>query len=100
MKVSYREAGGVAGLSRGVEVDLESLPPAEARRLRKLVERAGLQRGSTRGPSGARDLVGYEIVIEDDDGRRVFRFDDATVPESATELLADLQGRAKPIPLR
>lgn len=100
MRISYREAGGFAGLNRGADVDLESLPPAEAGRLRKLVERARLGGGATRASPGARDLVGYEIAIEDDDGRTVARFDDATVPESATALLEALQERARPIPLR
>ncbi|HEY6546793.1 MAG TPA: protealysin inhibitor emfourin [Vicinamibacteria bacterium] len=99
MKISYRETGGFAGLSRGVELDLESLPPAEARKLQKLVEAACLESGTARGPTGARDLVGYEIVIEKDGVRSVVRFDDASVPESATELLEALQSRARPIPL-
>jgi hypothetical protein len=99
MKISYRETGGVAGLSRGVDIDLESLPPAEARKLQKLVERAGLKGSTTRGPSGARDLVGYEIVIEKDGACSVVRFDDASVPKSATKLLEALQSRARPIPL-
>jgi len=101
MRISYREAGGFAGLSRGADLDLESLPPAQAGRLRKLVERARLRDVETRGPSAARDLVGYEIAIEDDDGRTVVaRFDDASVPESATPLLEALQKRARPIPLQ
>ena len=53
------------------DLDLESLPPAEAGRLRKLVERARLGGGATRALSGARDLVGYEIAIENDDRRTV-----------------------------
>jgi hypothetical protein len=101
MKISYREAGGFAGLNRGADLDLESLPPAEAGQLRKLVERARLGGVATRGPSAARDLVGYEIAVESDDGRTVVaRFDDASVPESATALLEALQKRARPIPLR
>jgi len=101
MKISYRQAGGFAGLNRGADLDLDSLPPAEAGRLRKLVERARLGGGATRGPSAARDLVGYEIAIESDDGRTVVtRFDDASMPESATALLEALQKRARPIPLQ
>jgi Emfourin len=99
VKISYREAGGFAGLRRGADLDLESLPPAEASRLRKLVERARLGDLEARGPSTARDLVGYEIVVEGDDGKTVVaRFDDATAPASATALLDALQKRARPIP--
>jgi hypothetical protein len=100
MKIRYREAGGFAGLSRGAEVDTASLPDAEARRVTRLVQQAAL--GDTRRESaaGARDLMGYEIVIERESGRTVARFDDATVPEAADELLEYLQGRARPIPLK
>ena len=43
--------------------------------------------------------MGYEIIIEEDGVRSVVRFDDASVPESATELLEALQSRARPTPL-
>jgi hypothetical protein len=101
VKISYRETGGFAGLKRGAEIDLESLPPGEAKRLRTLVERAHLGSVHRRGPSTARDLVGYEVAVEDDDGRTtVTRFDDATVPESAAPLLEALRKRARPAPPR
>lgn len=51
-----------------------------------------------RGPADARDLRGYEIVIQLEASRTVVRFDDATVPITADELLAYLQGQARPIP--
>lgn len=101
MKISYRETGGFAGLGRGADLDLESLPPSEATRLRKIVDEARLGDLRASGPSAARDLVGYEIAVEGDDGKRVVaRFDDATVPESATALLEVLQERARPLPPR
>jgi len=101
VKISYRETGGFAGLGRGADLDLESLPPSEAGRLRKLVEQARLGDLRTRGPSAARDLVGYEIAVEGDDGKRfVARFDDATVPASATPLREYLQERARVVPPR
>jgi hypothetical protein len=101
VKVSYRQTGGFAGLGRGADLDLEALPSAEATRLRKLVEQARLGDLRARGPSTARDLVGYEIAVEGDDGKRVVaRFDDATVPESATPLVEALQKRARPVPPR
>jgi hypothetical protein len=98
MKVRYRETGGFAGLSRAVEIDTAALPEAEARGLAALVERAALTESRRAGPPEARDLIGYEIVIESEESRTVIRFDDATVPEPAEELLAYLQRRARPIP--
>lgn len=99
MKIRFREAGGVAGLSRGCDIDTASLPVDEAREVVELVERAALKETHREGPEGARDLTGYEIVIEDEQSEVIVRFDDATVPASADGLLAYLQGRARPIPL-
>ncbi len=98
MKIRYREAGGFVGLSRGVDIDTASLPEDEARRVVSLVERAALVAEEGRGPDDARDLRGYEIVIQLEASRTVVRFDDATVPITADELLAYLQRQARPIP--
>lgn len=99
MRIRYREAGGFTGLSRGCDIDTTSLPEDEARKVVGLVEQAALKETRSEGPDGARDLMGYEIVIEDEQRRFAVRFDDATVPASADELLAYLQGRTRPIPL-
>ena len=99
MKIRYREAGGVAGLSRGCDVDTATLPEEEAHRVVALVRRAGLGESHAGGPTEARDLIGYEIRIEREAGRTVVRFDDASVPAAAEELLAYLQERTRPTPL-
>ena len=100
MRIRYREAGGFVGLQRGADIDTALLPEDEARRVQALVEQAGLQPEESTGPAEARDLRGYEIVIEAEARRTVVRFDDATVPVTADELLAYLQGRARPLPLK
>jgi hypothetical protein len=100
MKIRYREAGGFTGLSRGVDIDTASLPEDEAQRVLSLVERAGLVSQDEPAPGDARDLRGYELVIEVEARLTVVRFDDATAPPTADELLAYLQGRARPMPLR
>ena len=100
MKVRYRESGGFAGLSRGCEVDSASLPGEDARRLAALVEQAAPDDVAAPSPPEARDLLGYEIVIESEARRTVLRFDDATIPERADPLLAWLQERARPLPLK
>ena len=100
MKIRYREAGGFAGISRGCDIDTTTLPEDEARRVVALVEGAGLKSGEHDGPPAARDLKGYEIVVEDEEGRIEIRFDDATIPGSIDALLAWLQDRARPLPLK
>jgi hypothetical protein len=93
MKIRYREAGGFAGISRGVDVDTAILPDDEARHVVALVEAAGLKSGEQEGPPEARDLLGYRIVVEHDEERIVVSFDDATIPEAVDELLAWLEER-------
>lgn len=100
MKVSFRQSGGFAGLTRGCELDSETLPAAEARRLEKLVAESHLESlGSTSTPA-ARDAVTYEITVEREGGTERVRFDDLSVPESAAPLLELLQACAKPRPLQ
>lgn len=99
MKIRYREAGGFAGVSRGCDIDTGTLPEDEARHVAALVEGAALKGGQHEGPPEARDLQGYEIVVEGDEGHIVIRFDDATIPKAIDTLLAWLQDRARPLPL-
>ena len=99
MKIRYREAGGFTGLSRGVDIDTTALPEDEARQLVSLVERAGLVGQSAPPSDEARDLRGYELVIEVEATLKILRFDDATAPPTAEDLLAYLQSRARPMPL-
>ena len=100
MKIRYREAGGFAGISRGVDVDTAKLPEDEAHHVVALVEDAALQSVEREGPPEARDLQGYEIVVEREESRTVVRFDDATIPGAVGALLAWLQDRARPLPLK
>lgn len=100
MKIRYREAGGFTGLSRGVDIDTKSLPEDEAERVLSLVERASLVGQEEPAPGDARDLRSCELIIEVEASVTVVRFDDATAPPAADELLAYLQGRARPIPLK
>ena len=98
MKIRYREAGGFAGISRGVDIDTETLPADEAQRVVRLVEEAALQDVQGEGPPEARDLRIYEILVEREDGRTLLRFDDATIPAAVESLLVYLQDRARPRP--
>lgn len=100
MKVTFRQSGGLAGLTRGCELDSETLPAAEARRLEKLVAKSGLEGVESASPPAARDLVTYEITVEREGGTESVRFDDLSVPDAAAPLLELLQGCAKAHPPR
>lgn len=97
MKITFRQAGGFAGLVRGCELDTASMPTDEAARLEKLLEESGLK-GMTRvGPEGARDLATYMIAVETPQSGFRATFDDMTMPQEAEPLLEYLQQRAKPL---
>jgi len=97
MKVTFRQSGGYAGLSRGCELDSATMSRTEAAKLERLVEKSrGAAAGTTSKP-GARDLTSYRVTVETDKGSHQLEFDDLTVPAEATDLLAYLQRCAKPI---
>ncbi len=68
MKVCFLQSGGFAGLRMGVELDSETLPPAEAQALRQLVVDAGFfEHQQTTGPAIPDDEI---VKLEISDGGR------------------------------
>jgi hypothetical protein len=100
MKLSFRHSGGFGGLILGCELDTEKLPPAEAETLVRLVRQASLDTVGVRANPQGRDLVNYEIVVEDDDRSIKASFDDLTMPVSVRALMDFLNRRAGPMALR
>ena len=100
MKVTFRQSGGFAGLSRGCELDTAELPAAEAAKLEAMVAASGLDRRPPATPPGARDLTNYEIRVETPAGATVAAFDDLNAPPEAADLLAYLRRSSGPRPLR
>ncbi len=95
----YRETGGLVPVRRGCDLDTAALPPRDARRLERLVRDARLLGvGIRRDPRG-RDLIVYEIAVEDGGPPISAAFDDLTVPPEAEPLRDFLRDRARPIPL-
>jgi len=97
MKLSFRQSGGFGGLILSCELDTEKLPPADAEELVRLVRQAALDAVGVRANPHGRDLVNYEIVVEDDDRSTRASFDDMTMPVSVRSLIDFLNRRAGPI---
>src|SRR5215216_727723 len=82
MRVLFKVEGGLAyfpGLSKPRMIDSADLPAAEADRLRRLVDAAGLFQQSARAralPKGAADYRQYTITVEDGRRRRTVRLAD------------------------
>lgn len=101
MKVVFRQSGGIVGVPRGCELDSASLPPAEARKLTRLVDAAGVEQDAAHSAPAARDASQYEITIEKDDGHVTHvRANDASAPKGLWPLLEFLQTCATPRPLK
>jgi hypothetical protein len=98
MKVSFRQSGGFAGLSKGCDLDTQQMPAEEAAHLESLVEQSRLPDSINEHASQARDIIYYLITINASGHIRRVSVDDRTLPESARPLLRFLQQCAKPRP--
>ncbi len=99
MKLRYRQSGGFAGLSLGLDLDTEKLPPSEASELERLVQQAALDQVGVKKSRGGRDLTSYEMTVEDKGRTTKASFDDMTIPANAQPLLDFLRSRATARPL-
>jgi hypothetical protein len=102
MRVEFKIEGGLAyfpGLSKPRVIDSADLPAAEADRLRRLVDAAGLlQRpaGARALPKGAADHRSYTITVEDGGRRRTLRLADPIDNPDLEALVEYLQAQTRP----
>jgi hypothetical protein len=94
-KVRFRQSGGFAGLVRGVDVPAAELNAADRRALEELA--SGRHTPRSAGGAGARDLITYELELDTDRGHVRFEFDESSVPEGLSSLVASLAKRARPM---
>lgn len=97
MKIKFRQSGGYAGLRTGYDLDLNSLPTDEAKKVQDLVTASGILQTSSNRSKNAADLINYEISIESSQGTHQISLDDLTLTENILPLLDYLQERAKPL---
>jgi len=99
MQVRFRYSGGIVGRSFGCDIDTEALAKGDARSLLQLVKASKLHEVGTRTSKQGRDLVNYEITIEEGRSKVSAVFDDMTAPQHIEPLLDFLRARARPMPL-
>jgi hypothetical protein len=99
MKVSFRQSGGFVGLIRGIDLDTMQMDADQAVELEGLVNASGIEGSKKARTHAARDLVQYEITIEQDKQVSKLSFDDKSVPEAVQPLLKYLRPQARPMPL-
>jgi len=89
VKVQFARTGGVAGIRLTVTLDTETLPPAEADRLRRLVAAARLfdQPASRPSPAPETDRFQYQVTVEDGSRIKKVEMDESSVPGTFRPLL-------------
>src|SRR5262245_2015340 len=97
-KIRFRQSGGFGGLIRGGDVALADLGAKERKALESRIQK-GLKGKPTASPMGARDLQGWEIEIETDEGKKKLEFDELSAPAGASSLIEWLEEHAGPLPL-
>ena len=95
MKITYRQSGGFAGLTKQYEVETAEMDPADREVLQSLVEQAGLQGSMTALSKQARDLMVHDLRIEEGGNTRHIVVDDLSAPAALRPLLAFVQKRTK-----
>jgi hypothetical protein len=90
MRIELRTQGGFAGHIRRppLVLETEQLEPDVAREVAELV--AGLPAGGA--PGRGADLMRYDVVIEDERGRRSATYFDPDVPQQVRDLLRLARG--------
>lgn len=99
MKVRFRQTGGFGGLVLGCDLDTATMSPSETNELLRLVQQANIQAiGEQRHPQG-RDLLVYEIVLEEKGKRIKVLLDSMTTSTQIEPLLQFLAQRSHTVPL-
>lgn len=99
MKVRFRQTGGLGGLVFGCDLDTATMSQSETETLLLLIQQAKLHEIGVRSDKRGRDLLSFEIRLEEK-GRKVkASFDTMTTPPHAESLLRFLTERARAIPL-
>jgi hypothetical protein len=99
MKIRFRQSGGFGGIVLGCDLDVETLPPADAIALSRLIKDAKLAEVGARTNERGRDLTNYEITVEEKGATIKASFDDMSIPPKIEPLLDFLRDRARPTPL-
>jgi hypothetical protein len=97
VKVRFRQSGGLAWTApRSVECDSEAMGTRDARRLRELVDAAGIAGSEERLSRDARDAERYEVTVCDGLATHRLVCDAASVTAELAPLLDYLRERARP----
>ena len=99
MKVRFRQTGGFGSLVLGCDLDTAVMPQEDADQLLRLIRQANIQEAGERRHPHGRDLLVYEIVLEERGRRIKSSFDSMSASPEAESLVQFLAQRARAVPL-
>lgn len=97
MRIRYRQWGGVAGLAKAMELDMEHAAPALAQRITTLARACEAEHTSPGIDEAARDQLKHCIEIDDGDRHLTLVFDEVTATPRLRALAEELETLAKPV---
>jgi len=97
MRILFERTGGFAGLKLKATLDAESLPPQQARRLRKLLEESRFFELPLRleGPVSRPDRFKYRLTVENNNCIHTVQANEDAVPSEMRPLLDWLTATAR-----
>jgi hypothetical protein len=94
LRIELTRSGGYAGMTTKLgELDTAELPDADARKIDELVKSADVPALEEASPmrGGGADRFQYDLVIEDDDGRRQVTMSEDKIPNELRPLIDRLR---------
>jgi len=96
MNISFERTGGFAGMRVAATIDTDSLPPAEAAALQKLITAADFFNQSEDRPNRVvPDGFQYTITVKDGARQHTLHLGDGSIPDKLQPLVNDLSTRAR-----
>jgi hypothetical protein len=99
MRITFMLSGGFAGVVRGCRIDTAGLAAADQVAIEGLVIASGLVASFERFAAAARDRKQYDLAIDRAEMFVRVSCDDASLPDPARPLVAELVKRSTPQPL-
>lgn len=87
MRIVCERSGGFAGLTTRAEVDTAHLSPADARKLKQMVEESRLLEQPARAADLMPDQYQYDLTIEDGGRTHTVQTNDAAASEETMKLV-------------
>ncbi len=99
MRITFMLSGGFAGAVRGCRIDTATVAAVERTEWESLVSASGLVASFERFAATARDRRQFDLAIERPEAFVRVSCDDASLPDPARPLVAELVKRSTPQPL-